>query len=271
MMFFPFDPSRYKAMVFFDVETTGLDYQHGQITQFAGCRALADGSSFDVDWYSKLRDGVDYPEEVQQITKISKKFLLEHGISEGVLARNVFDFLFFAQPVVLIAHNAQFDMLFVLELLKRYGHTMPVTYSVLDTITIARDRKEFPHKLIDVMNHYNHDSYLDLHRADADVNVLIDVFYSMLHEKNDINCYLDIIGIPPKKEVMGYCLPTISYKVQQWFRAGKIRPAVYVLPTRNGSNICGWLAVILKLSACVKRSSKQWQRKNEKSRSHLHR
>jgi DNA polymerase-3 subunit epsilon len=97
------------------------------------------------------------------------------------------EFLFFAQPVVFIAHNAQFDMLFVLELLKRYGHPLDLLeYSVLDTITVARDRKEYPHKIIDMMNHYNHDSNEELHRADADVGVLIDVFYSMLHEKNDI-------------------------------------------------------------------------------------
>jgi DNA polymerase-3 subunit epsilon len=180
MMFFPFEPSRYKAMVFFDVETTGLDYQHGQITQFAGRRVLADGSSFGVNWYAKLRDGVDYPEGVQRITNLPKEFLLEHGISESLLARNVYDFLFFAQPVVLIAHNAQFDMVFLLELLKRYGQPLDVLeYSVLDTITVARDRKEYPHKIIDVMNHYNHDSNTELHRADADVGVLIDVFYSM--------------------------------------------------------------------------------------------
>jgi DNA polymerase-3 subunit epsilon len=100
-------------------------------------------------------------------------------------------------------------------------------YSVLDTITIARDRKEFPHKLVDVMNHYTYNPTADLHRADTDVSVLVDVFYSMLHEKNDINCYLDVIGIPPKKDIMGYCLPTVRYKSQQWLRLGKIRPPVY--------------------------------------------
>jgi len=143
-------------MVFFDVETTGLDYQHGQITQFAARRVLCDGSSFGVNWYARVRDDVAYSKEVQEITNLPPKFLLEKGVHEGTVASRIFDFLFFAQPVVLIAHNAQFDMLFLLATLSRYGHAVDhLEYSVIDTITIARDRKEFPHKLVDVMHHYN--------------------------------------------------------------------------------------------------------------------
>jgi hypothetical protein len=99
---------------------------------------------------------------------------------------------------------------------------------VLDTITVARDRKAFPHKLVDMMHHYNTQSDANFHRADADVTTLIDVFYSMVHEKHDITCYLDVIGIPPKKSIMGYCLPSVRYKVQPWFHVGEIRPSVYV-------------------------------------------
>jgi len=52
-----------------------------------------------------------------------------------------------------------------------------------DTITVARDRKPFPHKLIDMMYHYHTHPDANFHRADVDVSVLIEVFYSMLHEK----------------------------------------------------------------------------------------
>jgi hypothetical protein len=51
---------------------------------------------------------------------------------------------------------------------------------------------------------------LELHRADVDV--LANVFFSMLDERNDINCYLDMIGIPPKKELWGTRLSTIRYR-----------------------------------------------------------
>jgi DNA polymerase-3 subunit epsilon len=215
-------------MVFFDVETTGLDYQHGQITQFAGKRVLADGTATAVSWYAKVKEGIDYAVEVQQITNLSTDFLLEHGVFEGELACKIYDFLCFSQPVVLIAHNAQFDMLFLLELLKRYNHPLDIfKYSVLDTITVTRDRKPFPHKLIDMMHHYHHNTDNELHCANTDVDVLIDVFYSMLHERNDIAKYLDVIGVPPKKEIMGYCLPTIRYKTQPWFHWTNPRPPVY--------------------------------------------
>ena len=214
-------------MIFFDLETTGFDYQNGQITQFAAHRVLADNSSSTVNWFVQLREGVNYEEGAKQASSLSEEFVSENGIEEEMLAKNVFDFIFFADPVVLIAHNAQFDMLFLLELLKRYGHTMPVEYSVIDTLTIARDRKEFPHSLNDVMIHYNHSSELDLHRADVDVGVLINIFYSMLDEKNDIECYLDIIGIPPKKELTGYQLPNSRYRVQPWFHSGKKHRTIY--------------------------------------------
>ena len=227
MMFFPFDTSEYRAMVFLDVETTGLDYQQDQITQFAARRVHMDSTCASLNIYIKIKDNVNYSQDVQQITLLSEEFLHENGIREGVAANKIFDFLFFAEPVVLIAHNAQFDMMFVLELFKRYGYTMPVQYSVLDTITVARDRKPFPHKLSDLMQHYNHKTEEELHRADTDVGVLINVFYSMLHEKNDINCYLDVIGIPPKKHLMGYCLPTIKYHVQEWFHYGRPHYPLY--------------------------------------------
>jgi DNA polymerase-3 subunit epsilon len=121
MMFFPFDTECYKAMVFFDTETSGLDYKHGQITQFAARKALPNGLVSQTNHYVQIRDDVEYSEEVQNLTSLSKKFLSETGVLEKSLAQSVFDFLFSVQPVVLIAHNAPFDMLFILELLKRYG------------------------------------------------------------------------------------------------------------------------------------------------------
>ncbi|MCL2460709.1 MAG: 3'-5' exonuclease [Euryarchaeota archaeon] len=215
-------------MVFFDTETTGLDFQKGQITQFAGKRVLPDGSSCRATWYAQVKSEVDYSEEVQKLTGLEESFLHEHGIFEEELAKKVYNFLFSHAPVVLIAHNAQFDLLFILELMQRYGYSLDDSpYSILDTITVARDRKEFPHKLIDMMHHYNTNIDANLHRADVDVSVLINVFYSMLHEKNDINYYLNVIGVPPKKNIMGYQLPGIRYKDQPWFHIGTMRPPVY--------------------------------------------
>jgi len=215
-------------MVFFDTETTGLDYENGQITQFAGKRVLPDGSSCQSTWYAQVKPDVEYPKEVQQLTGLEEEFLHKCGVDEEVLAKKVYGFLFSHQPVVLIAHNAQFDLLFILELMQRYGYSLDeISYSILDTITVARDRKEFPHKLIDMMHHYNTNVDANLHRADVDVSVLINVFYSMLHEKNDITYYLNVIGVPPKKDIMGYQLPGIRYKDQPWFHVGKIRPPVY--------------------------------------------
>jgi DNA polymerase-3 subunit epsilon len=227
MTHFPFNTSQYKAMVFFDLETTGFDYKNGQITQFGAHRILADNSSSAVNWFAQLREGVVYEPKAKEVSSLSEEFLYENGIDEELLAKNVFDFISFTKPVVLIAHNAQFDMLFLLELLKRYGHTIPVEYSVIDTLTIARDRKKYPHTLSEMMTHYNHSSEAALHRADADVGVLVDVFYSMLDEKDDIESYLDIIGTPPKYEVQGYPLPNIRYQMQQWFRSGKKHRTIY--------------------------------------------
>ena len=216
-------------MVFFDVETTGLDYKKGQITQFAGKRVLPDGSSCRSTWYAQVKPETEYSEEVQRLTGLETEFLHENGMFEEELANKVYGFLFAHTPVVLIAHNAQFDMMFVLDLFMRYGCTNDTAmYSVLDTITIARDRKEFPHKLIDMMHHYNTNIDANLHRADVDVSVLVNVFYSMLHERNDIEQYLNVIGIPPKKSVMGYEMPCVRYKVQPWYHSGKARrPPIY--------------------------------------------
>jgi len=100
MIFFPFDAERYSAMVFFDVETSGLDYQCGQITQFAARKVLRDGTTSEANWYVQVKSETEYSEEVQKITKLSKEFLLENGMQEDVLAKEVFDCMFSAQPVV---------------------------------------------------------------------------------------------------------------------------------------------------------------------------
>lgn len=209
----------YNSIVFFDCETTGLDYKKDQITQFAAYYLNSDGYNDFNNTYVRLKEGTVYPKNVQELTRLYPDFLNSQGVDEEMLALIVYDLLNRNYPTLLVAHNAQFDMLFIYELLSKYRLDITFDIGVLDTVTITRDRKPFPHRLVDLKAHYKllDDDESQLHTAHYDTLLLVHLFYSLLNERNNLEQYINVIGVPPKKSIMGYKLPSVKYVEQPWF------------------------------------------------------
>ena len=78
----------------------------------------------------------------------------------------------------MVAHNCQFDLSFIYNLLRRHfpGEADGIVKNVdwLDTLTVVKDRKEYPHKLIDAVEYYGIEK-VNFHRAIDDTKALYNV------------------------------------------------------------------------------------------------
>ena len=116
--------------VVFDIETTGFSPVKNRIIEI-GAVKVAGGEI--VDRFSTfVNPGVPIPFRIEQLTSISDEMVMDAPPIETVLP----EFLQFCDGAVFVAHNASFDMSFILENAKR--QSLPLTPTYVDTVGIAR-------------------------------------------------------------------------------------------------------------------------------------
>ena len=113
---------RYKALVVFDTETSGLDFDNDQIIELAALRVerTATGSlriAGKMDTFIKLPEGETLPENIVSLTGITDERLQTEGV-QPVKAAGQIAKLMQNGPTLMIAHNAQFDACFLRGLLR---------------------------------------------------------------------------------------------------------------------------------------------------------
>ena len=126
---------KYKAVVFFDTETTGLDAKTCRIIELAAIRIERAG---DGTLYTAGRADM-----ITELTGIKNEQLEASGVTEyNAAAAFAFEFLT-CRPVLLVAHNAQFDLSFTQEMLGRYGDDalqLLKDCDYLDSLTVYKAR-----------------------------------------------------------------------------------------------------------------------------------
>ena len=220
------------AVVVFDTETNGLDDKAHQIIELAAVRLeLRSGQlvqAAELDDFVRLPEGELLPESIVELTHITDEILQEQGkdrhdvadrfcrlISEG------------GRRVLLVAHNAQFDLLFVRQLLR--GYKLGVRFEFLDSLTVYKDRAPYPHKLEAAIRHYGlEDRVQNSHRAIDDVRALVEVLKAMDEERDDLRNYINIFGYNPKYGINGDRIAGITYREQHY--ANFKRPMSMCLP-----------------------------------------
>ena len=180
-----------------------------------------------IEEYDKFVNiGKPLPSKITEITGITDSDLVEKGVGEEVIANDLKERL--APETLMIAHNAQFDLAFICNLLKRHfpEQTDDILASMdwLDTLTVLKDRKDYPHKLVDAVNHYNIEE-VNFHRAIDDTKALRDVTLAMINERDDLKEYLNLFGYNPKwgmdeKDKFEF----IEYKPQPYHNCGLVAP-----------------------------------------------
>ena len=116
--------------VVFDIETTGFSPVNNKIIEI-GAVKIRQGEITD-RFSVFVNPGVPIPFEIEKLTSINDSMVLDAPPIEVILPQ----FLDFCQDAVLVAHNANFDMSFIMENAKRQGISRKFTF--VDTLGIAR-------------------------------------------------------------------------------------------------------------------------------------
>ena len=220
--------TKYKAVVFFDTETTGLEAESCQIIELAAIRVektergtLRMADSADV--FVKLPEGERIPQKIVELT----------GITEAEAAAR-FTELIGGGRVLLVAHNAQFDLLFTAEMLRRHGNGGPEALKAadyLDSLTVYKDRRAYPHKLANAILTYKlEDKVQNSHRAIDDVAALFEVCKAMDAERSDLLSYVNVFGYNPKYGVSGKRIEKVAYWPQNFNKY--MQAPSYTLPAK---------------------------------------
>ena len=201
-------------VIYFDTETTGIDPEKDKVIELAF--EVYDGGDKFYEYDKLLAIGEEVPKKITNITGISTKMIEDEGINPTAAVHNIKRYL--DDAPLMVAHNAQFDLNFIYQLLIRYYNEDEVMRLLsecmwLDTLTIIRDRKSYPHKLKDMVEHYNVTAG-NFHRAGDDAGVLHDCVLAMRSERNDLKEYVNVFGYHPKHGITGRRFDFITYKAQ---------------------------------------------------------
>lgn len=215
-------------VIYFDTETTGLDFIENEIIELA-MLIIEDGKIIEYDKFINI--GKDLPQNIIDITGITDEMIITEGVSEKSVADDLKKYL--TPGTLMIAHNCQFDLSFVYYLLKRHypneADEIVGALDWIDTLTVLKDRKEFPHKLIDAVRHYGIEE-VNFHRAIDDTVALYKVTQVMINERDDLMEYVNVFGYNPKWGVSGPKFPFIEYK-RQYFNKKIVAPGM-ILPRK---------------------------------------
>ncbi|MGN1315202.1 MAG: PolC-type DNA polymerase III [Lachnospiraceae bacterium] len=116
--------------VIFDIETTGFSPVKNRIIEIGAVRVQ--GGEISGHFSAFVNPGVPIPYEIVKLTGIDDTQVMNAPPIEEVLP----EFLAFCGDAVLVAHNASFDMSFILENCTRQGRGTNYTY--MDTLALAR-------------------------------------------------------------------------------------------------------------------------------------
>ena len=167
--------------VVFDIETTGFSPVKNRIIEI-GAVKVQDGRILE-RFSTFVNPKTPIPFRIEQLTGIRDEMVLDAPTIEEVLP----DFLRFCQGTVLVAHNAAFDMSFLLENAREQGIAFAPVY--VDTVGIARVL--LPHQArhtLDAVAKTMDVSLENHHRAVDDAQATAEIFLKFLPLLREKGC-----------------------------------------------------------------------------------
>lgn len=210
-------------VIYFDTETSGLNCRNCKIIELA-MLTVVDGEIVE-EYDEFINIGQALSPKIISLTGITNEMLAEEGQSEETVAIDLKKKL--TEDTIMIAHNAQFDLSFIYFLLKRHypdeAEDIVGNIRWLDTLTVLKDRMDYPHKLVDAVEHYGVEK-VNFHRAIDDTKALYNVTQELKLERDDLEEYINVFGFNPKYGVGMFRFPFIKYKPQYYHNRGKLPP-----------------------------------------------
>ena len=206
------------SILVLDTETSGLSCRMDEIIEFAAVRLVWDGSDFvtdaEADEFVRRTNDRRLDPRIVGLTGITDELLREEGISKAAFAALLAGLL--TPRTLIVAYNAQFDLLFLYHFLDRCGDARLLqNQPKLDLLTVYRDRRAYPHRLSNAIEAYGlQDSVQNSHRAIDDVRATVAVMRAMAAERDDLAQYIDIFGYSAKYGVSGPRISSVRYLPQ---------------------------------------------------------
>ena len=178
-------------LVFFDLETTGLDAVMGDSICEIGALKMR-GKEVVETFKTLVNPKKSIPEEVQRIHGISDKDVEGAPYFEEIVDK----FIYFLQDSVILAYNIVFDMKFLGQELKRINYPQ-IELPAIDILNMARTMLSLPrYKLGSIAQHFNIENKIS-HRAFEDATCAAQVFFRLREQfrEKGINSLADFISL----------------------------------------------------------------------------
>jgi DNA polymerase III alpha subunit (gram-positive type) len=206
---------KYQRLVLLDFETTGLSYQKDKVIEIGMIvldRNPLTNKFVVVEEYNRFIK-IDFKLDpvIINLTNITDEMLENEGIFESEVADKIYSVL--NDKTLFMAYNLQFDVSFLIEMVKNYHRDFEFNFDCLDVMAVYKDRQPYPHRLKDAISFYGVDVE-NTHRAVDDVKATLEVFKKMILEKNNIDGYVNVLGYNAKYGVSGVKLSHIKYIAQ---------------------------------------------------------
>ena len=217
----------YGSIIVLDTETSGLDPLKNTIIELSAVKIISDGENTiitdELDYLIKLPEGEMLDEKIVELTHITDLMLKTEGILEKEACEK-FSELFKEDKILIVAYNAQFDMNFLFYFLARHNKAdILKKISMLDALTVYKDRHDYPHKLENAILIYNlGDKVQNSHRAIDDTLATVEVLKCMDIECDDLEKYINLFGYNPKYGVSMRKISSVTYKPQGYKRYNKL-------------------------------------------------
>lgn len=209
------------SVLVLDTETSGLSFTGDEIIEFSAIKLAWQGDELravsEIDEFVRLSGSRRLDPKITALTGITDEMLREEGISKQAMCLHLAQLL--TPRTLIVAYNAQFDLLFLYHLLSKFGDVRLLKdQPKLDLLTVYKDRQPFPHKLCNAIEAYHlQDKVCNSHRAIDDVRATVEVMRAMAAEKGDLHRYIDIFGYNAKYGIAGQRISSVRY-IPQGYR-----------------------------------------------------
>ena len=169
-----------RPLVFFDLETTGLDFKNDHIVQFAFLRVNPDRSQDE--WKELVNPGVPIPPEAARVHGITDDMVADKPLFKE-FAPLIADFL---QNCDLSGYNiARFDVPFLQAEMERSGIPLDLKQAKIVDAQVIYHKNE-PRDLSAAYRFYCGGEHIDAHDAMGDVRVTLEILDAQLVKYKNI-------------------------------------------------------------------------------------
>lgn len=209
------------AVLVLDTETSGLSWRGDEIIEFAAVKLYwRDGQLVpgeEADEFIRRKNDRRLDPRIVALTGITDELLREEGISKQATCTLLSALL--TPRTLICAYNAQFDLLFLYNLLADYGDARLLqNQPKLDLLTVYRDRRPYPHRLCNAIESYGLQNHVkNSHRAIDDVRATVEVLRAMSGERDDLAQYINLFGYSAKYGVSGPRISSVRYRPQSFY------------------------------------------------------